>query len=86
MPTPINYVFCPTIDLEYQNFMNVKLANITYANKFKKCVCAFCYLDISCGLYLGKPQDDLPTLVHSVPHCPIVVTLVLAYSLPKCNA
>lgn len=86
MPTHSNYVFCPTIDQEYQNCMNAKLANFTYAYEFKQCVCAFCYLGISCGLYLGKPQNDLPTLVHSVPHCPIVVTLVLAYSLPERNA
>lgn len=44
MPTPINYVFCPTIDLEYQNFMNVKLANITYANKFKNACVLFAIL------------------------------------------
>lgn len=66
MPTPINYVFCPTIDSESPNCDNVKLAIV-------RAIC-FCFMRVRylltlifSGLDFGKPQNDLPTLVHIAP-------------------
>lgn len=59
------FCFLPSRCLEFSNCYNVKLANVR-AIYFGLCVCDIANFNFS-GLDFGKPQNDLPSLVHIAP-------------------